>query len=122
MSGEPARVTLAEWHQQAELEHGKDRMKWRFKCPSCGHEAAVEEWKAAGAPQGAVAFSCLGRYMGEPSKAAEAAFKRQGGPCNYTSGGLFVINTLMVRMEDGTESPAFEVAEALEVSENRQAA
>lgn len=72
------RMTLAAWHQQAELAHGQDRIKWRFKCPSCGHAAAVEDWKVAGAPEGAVAFSCVGRYLVEPSKAAEAAFRNQG--------------------------------------------
>ena len=46
-----------------------------------------------------------------PTAAAEAAFKHKGGPCNYTSGGLFCINRLFITFDDGgKKSPAFEFA------------
>jgi hypothetical protein len=105
-------MTLDAWKAQARERFGDDPMKWRFVCPSCNHVAAVGDWKAAGAPEGAVAFSCVGRYTGNEQAAADAAFKRAGGPCNYTSGGLFCINKLFVTCEDGKDHPAFEVASA----------
>lgn len=104
------RVPLADWHAEGARLFGEDRMAWRFRCPSCNHVALVSDWKAADAPEGAVAFSCIGRYTGSAAAAAEAAFKRNGGPCNYTSGGFFCINKLFVVTEDGKESPAFEFA------------
>lgn len=106
---EQVRITHEAWKAQARERFGDDPMKWRFVCPSCGYVAAVEDWKKAGAPEGAVAFSCVGRYTGDQKAAADAAFRHAGGPCNYTSGGLFCINSLIV-IVDGKESPAFEVA------------
>jgi hypothetical protein len=106
-----ARMPLDAWKGLARERFGDDPLRWRFVCPSCGHAAAVDDWRQAGAPEGAVAFSCVGRYTGDPAAAASAAFRNAGGPCNYTSGGLFCINRLFVTHDDGKESPAFEVAE-----------
>lgn len=109
MTTEVRRLSLQAWQEQARQRFGDDPMKWRFICPSCGHVAAMEDWKNAGAPAGAVAFSCIGRYIGDQKAAADAAFRNKGGPCNYTSGGLFCINKVFLDI-DGVESPAFEVA------------
>lgn len=108
---EPIRMTDDAWRALAAERFGSDPMKWRFVCPSCGHVAAVEDWKKAGAPEGAVAFSCIGRYTGDAAAAA-AAFRNKGGPCNYTSGGLFCINKVFVTIEGAEEVPAFAVAPA----------
>jgi hypothetical protein len=99
----------ADWLAEGEQRFGADTMQWRFKCPSCGHVASVQDWLDAGAPPGTVAFSCVGRYTGADGS---NAFKHAGGPCNYTSGGLFVINRLSVMKEDGKLTPVFEFAEA----------
>lgn len=109
---ESVRMPEDVWRGLAAVRFGDDPLKWRFVCPSCGHVAAVEDWRKAGAPEGAVAFSCVGRWTGDRAAAADAAFKRKGGPCNYTSGGFLVINKLFVVLKDGQETPAFEVAEA----------
>jgi hypothetical protein len=109
MTTEVLRLSLEAWQAQARERFGDDPMKWRFVCPSCGHVASVEDWKNAGASAGAVAFSCIGRYVGDPKAAADAAFRNEGGPCNYTSGGLLCINKVFVEV-DGVETPAFEVA------------
>ncbi|MCV2349311.1 VVA0879 family protein [Paucibacter sp. Y2R2-4] len=105
------RMTEDAWRAQAVERFGADPLKWRFVCPSCGHVAAVQDWRAAGAPEGSVAFSCVGRYTGDRAAAAAAAFKYSGGPCNYTSGGLFIINKVFVTLKSGEECPVFEVAE-----------
>lgn len=94
-----------EWRAEGTRRFGEDRMKWRFKCPSCGHVAAVEDWKAAGASEGEVAFSCVGRHLN-----GKDAFKGPPGPCNYAGGGLFRINPVRV-MHDGRHSDVFEFAD-----------
>lgn len=109
MTTNVTRLSLEAWQALARERYGDDPMKWRFVCPSCGHVAAVEDWKNAGASPGAVAFSCIGRFVGDPMAAADAAFRNEGGPCNYTSGGLLCINKVILEI-DGVECPAFEVA------------
>lgn len=89
------RMTEAEWNAEGERRFGTDRMKWRFVCPSCGYIASVQEWKDAGAGSGAVAFSCVGRWL----KKCSEAFLNNGGPCNYAGGGLFKINPVLVAPE-----------------------
>lgn len=96
-------ITHAEWMAEAKRRFGDDPMNWQFVCPSCGHVASVKDWKDAGAPEGAVAFSCVGRYTGDGKAAEDKAFKHGGGPCNYTGGGLFRLNPVGVVFEDGGE-------------------
>lgn len=108
----------AHWLAEGERRFGSDAMRWRFVCPSCGHVASVQDWRNAGAPSGAVAFSCVGRYTGADHS---NTFKHAGGPCNYTSGGLFVINRLFVMTADGKETPVFEFAEVESAGEGARA-
>ena len=49
---------------RAGLLVGADAMKWCFVCPACGNVASTQEYKDAGAPEAAVGFSCIGRYLG----------------------------------------------------------
>lgn len=105
-------ITHAEWTAEAKRRFGDDPMAWRFVCPSCGHVASVKDWRDAGAPEGAVAFSCIGRYTGDPKSATDKAFKQGCGPCNYTGGGLFRLNPVQVVLEaDGETIPTFAFAE-----------
>lgn len=67
-------MTHAEWLAEATRRFGDDPMAWKFVCPSCGHIASVQDWKDAGAPEGAVAFSCIGRYSDDGEDAANKAF------------------------------------------------
>lgn len=90
-------LSVADWKAEGEKRFGSDMMQWKFVCPSCGHVASVQEWKDAGAPAGAVAFSCVGRWKGgDDSK----SFKKKGGPCMYAGGGLIGINPVKVKDED----------------------
>lgn len=86
--------THEEWKAEAVRRFGEDPMKWRFVCPSCGYVASVEDWKNAGAQEGAVAFSCVGRYMGSKKE----IFDKTAGPCNYAGGGFFKLNPVTVRI------------------------
>ncbi|TCT21176.1 VVA0879 family protein [Thiobaca trueperi] len=101
-------MTHAEWIAEGRRRFGDDMMNWRFVCPACGHVAAARDWKDAGAPPNAVAFSCVGRWL----PTAREAFADAGhGPCNYAGGGLFRLNPLHVRREDGQIEPVFAFAE-----------
>ena len=101
-------MTEAEWNAEGEARFGADRMRWKFKCPVCGHIASAQDWKDAGASSGAVAFSCLGRWMETPRRAFEEKGK---GPCNYAGGGFFRLNPVKVRQANGEEFRLFEFAE-----------
>lgn len=70
-------------------------MNWKFRCPSCGHVASVQDWKNAGAPENAAAFSCVGRWLQERKEAFT-----KNGPCNYAGGGLFRLNPVKLEGMD----------------------
>jgi hypothetical protein len=88
--------TLLAWTEEGTRLFGEDKLKWRFVCPVCGFVATPADWFAEGAGEGAVAFSCIGRY-GKYQKTARKAFGGDGpGPCDYTGGGLFALNPIEV--------------------------
>jgi hypothetical protein len=105
------RLTREEWIAAAKDRYGENSHDWKFRCPSCGHVASVKDWKDAKAPEGAVAFSCVGRYSQALEDGATSAFKGKGGPCNYTGGGLFKLNPVTVVAEDGSEHTMFDFAD-----------
>lgn len=107
----PSRVrityaTLAEWQAEGERRFGPDPMQWRFVCPMCGFVQTPADYKAAGASEGAVAFSCVGRWTGAKR---EAIGDNGKGPCNYAGGGLFRFNPVTI---EGRENAVFAFAEA----------
>ncbi len=85
-------MTIEEWRAEAERRFGPDELDWKFICPSCGHIASTEDYKAAGAPSTAVAFSCVGRWLPKCSD----AFSHKPGPCNYAGGGLIGLNPISI--------------------------
>ena len=92
-------LTCEAWKAEATRRFGGDPAGWRFVCPLCGHVATVDDWKKAGAPETAGAFSCVGRYLPTCSKRSVPP-----GPCNYTGGGLIRLNPVTVTgiHDDGT--------------------
>jgi len=107
----PQPMTREEWIQEATCRFGASVAGWRFVCPSCGHVASAKDWRDAGAPDTAIAFSCVGRWTGaDDSK----TFKREGGPCIYAGGGLFRLNPLKVS-DGGVIYEVFDFAEATDV-------
>ena len=103
------RYTLAEWQAEAQRRFGNDSAKWAFVCPICKHVATVDDYRKAGAPEGAVGFSCIGRWV--PN--SRVAFGGEGkGPCNYTGGGLFKLNPVRVIDPEGEEHQMFDFADA----------
>jgi len=98
-------MTYEEWQAEGTRRFGEDRSKWKFICPSCGYVASVQDWKDANASEGAVAFSCIGRFLDSDKEMGT----KDGGPCNYAGGGLFALNPIKIVQEEG-ESRIFDFA------------
>ena len=105
-------LTHAEWVAMGERLYGADMMDWVFVCPACGYPQTPRDYKAAGAPEGTIGFSCVGRYL--PGGQAGDAFgkrRKSGAPCNYAGGGLFPLNPITVSFPDGTTTDCFAFAD-----------
>lgn len=102
-------IDIADWRAEARRRSGDDPMFWTFVCPSCGHIEDAQGWKDVGATPGEIAFSCSGRRRKNPVEMCETD---QGQGCNYAGGGLFRINPVAVRHEDGAVVSAFAFADA----------
>jgi len=89
----PIVINHDEWYAEGVKRYGPDLDDWKFVCPICGHVAKRTDWQDIGAPPGAIAFSCIGRWMLNCRK----AFGGEGkGPCDYAGGGLFPVNPIIV--------------------------
>jgi len=100
-------TTEQEFKNEAERRFGKDPMLWAWKCPVCGFVQTAADYKAAGAPESAVGYSCVGRWI----DGSRRAFGGKGvGPCDYTGGGLFALNPVAVLMDNGRTVDLFELA------------
>lgn len=97
-------ITYEEWVKEGTALFGTDRKKWRFVCPCCGHVATPQDWLDAGATEGEIAFSCVGRRSDHPRE----AFGKGNGPCNYAGGGFFKLNPVQVTAPDGRVIQMFE--------------
>ena len=82
-------MTKEEWEAEGKRRFGPDRMKWKFRCPVCKRTTSVQEWKDAGASEGEIGFSCVGRH-------------RDDVECDYAGGGLFRLNPVAVEHEGNT--------------------
>lgn len=101
-------MTFNAWRTEGERRFGPDRNLWRFVCPACGHVASWADWKAVGAPEGAEGFACVGRWT---QGSRSAMYANGPGPCDYTGGGLFQLNPVLVQ-KDGESTTFFAFAEA----------
>ena len=89
-------LTHKEWSIEGRRLFGDDIMKWKFKCPSCGRVISIQEYKDAKTPEGAIAFSCIGRYDGHMNI---DAFGHEGKGCNYAGCGLIRINPVKIESD-----------------------
>ena len=103
-------LTLQEWDSEGTRRFGPDKMGWRFVCPCCGFVASARDYEAAGAPETAVAFSCVGRWTQTARDAFESGEKRKG-PCDYAGGGLFRLNPVTVTVDGAPDHHIFEFEE-----------
>lgn len=103
---EKLQMSSEQWYAEGTRLFGENKMQWKFKCPACSHVASVQDYKDAGAPQTAVGFSCIGRWLEDCSEAFDP-----GSPCNYAGGGLIQINPVVVDMGEDDWMCVFEFAE-----------
>lgn len=108
--------TEQEWNERGEQLFGQDKWTWKFKCPLCGYIATAQDYKDAGAPQGAIGFSCIGRWLPNPKKAIFTKDLMGNGPCDYAGGGLFCFNPLHVHESNGKVHEMFDFAEVNDVA------
>jgi len=88
-------MTLNEYLAEGLRLFGSDRLQWKFVCPVCHHVASADDYRKAGAPEGAVGYSCIGRYLSKDQ--TRSAFNGKGaGPCDYTTGGLFNLSPVEI--------------------------
>lgn len=104
-------MTLEEWRAEGTRRFGADPKSWRFKCPACGHEQGIQDFRDAGVePNGRVYFSCIGRWTGGVDAFSEEA--EQAGPCDYTCGGLIPLGPInVITDEEGTKVNVFGFAD-----------
>ena len=101
-------LSQVDWLAEGVSRFGEDKMNWRFVCPLCGHIASVQDWIDVDAPDGAIAFSCVGRWIFDSNEIADES----PGPCTYSGGGFFKLNPVHVITDDGKEARFFEFADA----------
>lgn len=104
------KMTKAEWVAEGKKRFGEDPMKWKVRCPMCGHVAMVGDFKAVGAEGPDCAFvECIGRYTGKGSPK-----EGDSSGCNWAAYGLFGIprdDKYKVVFEDGHEVECFPFAD-----------
>lgn len=104
------RMNRVEWYALGESRFGPDPLLWAFVCPSCGHvqrPADFAAYEANGAGPETAMWNCIGRYDGH----GNVPLFTKPGPCNYTGGGLFCLNPVLVVDEAGKEHRVFAFAE-----------
>lgn len=83
------------WRAEAERRFGGDRLKWRFRCPMCGHIASVQDFKDAGAKSPNCAYQeCLDRYTGKGSPK-----KGDSSGCNTIPWSLHPAKWTFIRLQ-----------------------
>lgn len=89
-------MTREEWEAKGLELFGRDRKRWKFVCPACGHVQSVQDYINAGAPHDVIGFSCVGRWLPKQKRAFGDKDVKGNGPCDYAGGGLFRLNPLEV--------------------------
>ena len=108
-------IPVKDWLDEGKALFGADVMKWKFRCPMCGHVASVQEFKDVGAESPDAAYQeCIGRYRG-----AGSPNSKDGNPngCNWAAYGLFGIPNgkgRLVLAEGGTVVEVFDYAKEVD--------
>ena len=113
------KLSEKEWSKRGEQLFGKDRLKWKFKCPNCGNIQSPKDfrkYKDQGAKPDNVYVDCIGRFM----KNCKGTIGNKISPCNYALYGLFRFVKTVVISKDGKEHAVFEFAEGETLTELRQ--
>jgi len=107
-------MTAEQWRAEATARFGPEPLGWKFRCPSCGNVQSLADFQALRMTLSEAIrhayFSCIGRYDGH----GDVDMCSGKSPCNYTLGGLFPLEHVVVIDESGNERLAFPFAEAAE--------
>lgn len=93
------KMTKEEWEKKGKELFGEDQLNWKFVCPVCETVISIEDYKNNNARAGAIAYSCIGRYLKKNQSAFGGKKLIKGQPCDYTTGGLFNISPLEIEGE-----------------------
>jgi hypothetical protein len=91
------KMTMKEFLQKGTELFGEDKRYWKFVCPVCETVISCDDYIKNGANDGAIAYSCIGRYIDK--KDSQKAFSGnviKGKPCDYTTGGLFNLSPMEI--------------------------
>lgn len=110
--------SVKEWREEATRRFGPDYLRWKFRCPMCGHEATVQDFKDVGAESPDAAYQeCIGRYTGKG-----APKEGDSSGCNWCAYGFFGIprehDTIID--DDGKEIDVYPLADIPEWHEPTQ--
>jgi len=115
-------MTVEEFHAAVKGQGVLSREDFAFVCPMCATVQSANDLIAAGAGKSFeeveryLAFSCFGRWTG----AGAPRNKPDGGPCNWTLGGLFSLHKLEVVTPEGEQYPCFEIASPEQAQKHAQ--
>lgn len=113
----------ADWRAEGARLFGEDIMKWRFRCPVCGHIATPEDFrkfKDTGATPSSATNECIGRYLPKDERHGdrEHGNPKVKQPCDYAGYGLFRLSPVEVEQPDGKKTHCFAFAEPEELKES----
>ncbi len=100
-SGGTPVVLHADWLKEGMRLYGPNMLDWRLKCPMCGHEQTLRQFKDGGIDAERAITCCASRF-------------RLGGrrDCKWTTGGLLPIGGAYIVRSDCVPVLAFAFADA----------
>lgn len=109
---ETTSANLTDWLAEAKRLFGENPLSWKFRCPVCGNEQTLADFKNIGAdPEGAYQ-ECIGRKMRYPAKnlATTPGGNGQNSPCDFAAYGLLSFGCLSVLTDTGKVVKVFPFA------------
>lgn len=99
-------VSLGEWKEKGMALFGKDEKKWIFICPICETKQSIQDFLDYGISEEiarkTIGISCIGRNISNSQIAiGRSTPVVKGKPCNYAGYGLFKLNPIHIKTEDG---------------------
>lgn len=107
MSKEIIEMTHKEWTARGAELFGENVLKWKFKCPMCGHVQCAEDFRAfqdKGASPSSVNQECIGRYYPKDERGGlseDHANSKIKQPCDYAGYGFFRISPVHIKLPTG---------------------
>jgi hypothetical protein len=103
------KMTADEWNVEGTKLFGKSRVKWKFRCPSCGGTQTAADFlpHKNKFPVSAAVVMCKGNFLPEPKIIGSAP------PCRFQSMESKNEELILVTNDDGKEIPTLPFATPL---------